>query len=64
MRGEHAPAWRKSSYSNINGGECVEVAGLRAHVGVRDSKRPDGPVLAFPARSFASFVNGLKGPGA
>lgn len=58
-----AAEWRTSSYSNTNGGECVEVADAATHVGVRDSKRPHGPVLAFPAPAFASFVNGLKGRG-
>ncbi|MGR6972819.1 DUF397 domain-containing protein [Streptomyces cynarae] len=35
--------WRKSSYSNAEGGECVEVAdGLLGVVPVRDSKNPAG----------------------
>jgi hypothetical protein len=35
--------WRKSSFSNGQGGACVEVAsGLDR---VRDSKNPGGPVL-------------------
>ena len=42
--------WRKASYSNSNGGACVEVAGnLPGVVAVRDSKDPDGPVLVFLA---------------
>ncbi|MFD8361732.1 DUF397 domain-containing protein, partial [Streptomyces hygroscopicus] len=37
-------AWRKSSYSNPDGGNCVEVAdNLPGIVPVRDSKNPDGP---------------------
>jgi Domain of unknown function (DUF397) len=35
--------WRKSSYSNGEGGECVEVRGTLD--AVRDSKNPDGAVL-------------------
>ncbi|MFJ6982271.1 MULTISPECIES: DUF397 domain-containing protein [unclassified Streptomyces] len=58
-----SPHWFKSSYSG-NGGQCVEVAtnlvpSLDA-VPVRDSKTESGPVLSFPAHSFASFVSALK----
>ncbi|MBL1099545.1 DUF397 domain-containing protein [Streptomyces coffeae] len=58
-------AWRKSSYSNQEGGDCVEVAdGIPGVVPVRDSKRPDGPTLVFPVRSWAAFVDDLTtGPG-
>ncbi|GAA2403509.1 hypothetical protein GCM10010420_33440 [Streptomyces glaucosporus] len=53
--------WRTSSYSNQAGGNCVEVAdGLPGLVPVRDSKAPDGPVLAFPAASWASFIGELR----
>ncbi|HTE86171.1 MAG TPA: DUF397 domain-containing protein, partial [Dehalococcoidia bacterium] len=34
--------WRKSTYSNAEQVDCVEVA---VHGAVRDSKNPDGPVL-------------------
>ncbi|MFJ5881193.1 DUF397 domain-containing protein [Kitasatospora cineracea] len=47
--------WRKSSYSNSDGGECIEVDD--AHPGhVRDSKDPDGPHLAFTPTTWAAFV--------
>ncbi|WP_234365372.1 DUF397 domain-containing protein [Streptomyces sp. RTd22] len=53
-------AWRKSSYSNQAGGDCVEVAdGIPGVVPVRDSKSPHGPVLAFPAASWAAFIGEL-----
>ncbi|MFJ5030721.1 DUF397 domain-containing protein [Streptomyces sp. NPDC088560] len=49
--------WRKSSHSNTSGGECLEVCdGIDSAVPVRDSKAPDGPVLLFAARPWASFV--------
>lgn len=54
-------AWRRSSYSNSNGGECVEVAdGFTGLVPVRDSKDPEGPALVFRGAAWASFVAGLK----
>ncbi|MFE2375818.1 DUF397 domain-containing protein [Streptomyces sp. NPDC059398] len=56
-----AAAWRRSSYSNQDGGECVEVAdGCDAVVPVRDSKNPNGPVLAFAADRWSSFVSALR----
>ncbi|MFJ3233395.1 DUF397 domain-containing protein [Streptomyces sp. NPDC086787] len=60
------PRWFTSSYSN-NGGDCVEVAvnlvATRGMVPLRDSKHRTGPVLAFPAASFASFVASVKAGG-
>ncbi|MER6627541.1 DUF397 domain-containing protein [Streptomyces sp. NPDC000987] len=55
-----AASWRKSSYSNQDGGACVEVCDdLGAVVPVRDSKVP-GPVLVFPAGGWSSFVAAVK----
>ncbi|NJQ03613.1 DUF397 domain-containing protein [Streptomyces zingiberis] len=53
--------WRKSSYSNGDGGACLEIAdGLPGLVPVRDSKAPTGPALAFPTSSWAAFVTALR----
>ncbi|MFB6521328.1 DUF397 domain-containing protein [Streptomyces sp. NPDC056401] len=53
--------WRKSSFSNGTGGDCVEVAdGLTGIVPVRDSKVQDGPVLVLSATAWSGFVTGLK----
>ncbi|MEV6568869.1 DUF397 domain-containing protein [Streptomyces kronopolitis] len=55
-------AWRKSSYSNGDGGDCVEVVDdLPGVVPVRDSKDPHGPALIFPAATWSSFVSAVKG---
>ncbi len=54
-------AWRKSSYSGNNGGECVEVAAAtRGTVAVRDSKNPDGPRLAFAPQAWKAFTRRTK----
>lgn len=56
-----AVTWRKSSYSNSDGGACVEVSDdFAAIVPVRDSKNPHGPVLAFPVDGWASFVSAVR----
>ncbi|RKT54071.1 DUF397 domain-containing protein [Saccharothrix australiensis] len=52
--------WRKSSYSAGNGGDCVELAHATTSLLVRDSKNPDGPVLAFDRARFAGFLTALK----
>ncbi|MFJ2159590.1 DUF397 domain-containing protein [Streptomyces sp. NPDC087856] len=50
--------WRKSSYSNGTGGDCVEVHDdLPGVVPVRDSKVPHGPALLIAAAAWAPFVD-------
>lgn len=51
--------WRKPSRSGANGDNCVEVATDRDHVLVRDSKDPDGPVLAVTAGEWRVLLAGL-----
>ncbi|MBD9725829.1 DUF397 domain-containing protein [Streptomyces sp. NPDC013978] len=51
-------AWFKSSHSDNEGGDCVEVAlsHARLTVHVRDSKNPTGPTLTLPAPAWAAFI--------
>ncbi|MFG2908701.1 DUF397 domain-containing protein [Kitasatospora sp. NPDC048286] len=52
--------WRKSTYSNGQGG-CVEVAdGYPGVMPVRDSKDPKGPALVFPLDGWESFVAAVR----
>ncbi|MFI0542485.1 DUF397 domain-containing protein [Streptomyces sp. WSLK1-3] len=55
--------WRKSSYSNGEGGNCVEVTDVVPGVmPVRDSKLgPDSPVLVFPTGAWTHFLGSLRG---
>lgn len=55
-----AATWRRSSYSNSDGGQCLEVAERLPVVPVRDSKNPDIPALVFPAPAWASFVAAVR----
>jgi hypothetical protein len=54
--------WRKSTYSNGSGGNCVEIAdGFPGVVPVRDSKDPDGPALVFGASTWSAFIGLVTG---
>jgi hypothetical protein len=56
-----SPRWQKSSYSGNGGGNCVEVARNLPHVvAVRDSKNPDGPVLALTPAMWRNLIADLK----
>ncbi|MGW7350753.1 DUF397 domain-containing protein [Streptomyces sp. NPDC054784] len=53
--------WRKSSYSNQDGGDCVEVAdGFAGVVPVRDSKYPYRGAIQAPAASWTAFVSAVR----
>ncbi|TWV52818.1 DUF397 domain-containing protein [Streptomyces misionensis] len=53
--------WRKSSYSNTDGGNCVEVSDdLPSVVPVRDSKDTTRAHLLFTAATWEAFVRGTK----
>jgi hypothetical protein len=52
--------WRKSSRSNGQGGNCVEVSTVDTIVGVRDSKDPSGPVLTFSPGDWRAFVEAIN----
>jgi Domain of unknown function (DUF397) len=60
-------AWRKSSYSGGNGGQCVEVAAATANrseqdriCAIRDSKNSRGPILAFSPGQWRRFTTDVK----
>lgn len=53
--------WRKSSFSDGQGGSCLEVAdGFDDVMPVRDSKNPEGPEICFGHGSWKQFVSALK----
>ncbi|WP_436737989.1 DUF397 domain-containing protein [Streptomyces sp. BBFR102] len=55
-----ALAWRKSSYSDGGGGDCVEVSPCACPtpttLHIRDSKNPTGPTLTLSSTAWAAFV--------
>jgi len=56
-------AWRKSTYSADNNGDCVEVGGGAPVVVVRDTKDRAGAVLAFGADAWARFAAAVRDAG-
>jgi hypothetical protein len=57
---ENRAQWRKSSYSNSQGGDCVEVAMTGASVLVRDSKAPESGRLALSPGAWDAFLTGVR----
>ncbi|ONK13556.1 DUF397 domain-containing protein [Streptomyces sp. MP131-18] len=54
-------AWRTSSYSNSDGGSCVEVAdGIPHTIPVRDTKARSGPALFVPGTAWRPFIEATK----
>jgi hypothetical protein len=51
--------WRKSTYSDANGGDCIEVASAD-DVMVRDTTDRDGTMLTIPIESWQKFTASLK----
>ncbi|WP_151477802.1 DUF397 domain-containing protein [Streptomyces albicerus] len=56
--------WFKSSYSDSEGSDCVEVALTPTTTHIRDTKlTPTSPELAFPAPAWSAFISAVQ-PGA
>jgi hypothetical protein len=52
--------WRKSTYSEGNGGSCVETASGDDMVLVRDTTDRDGGTLTFTAGAWRGFTRCLQ----
>jgi hypothetical protein len=52
--------WRKSTYSDASGGDCIEVSDAARAVLVRDSKDRDGATLPFGLQAWREFTAGIK----
>ncbi|MEV1020796.1 DUF397 domain-containing protein [Streptomyces sp. NPDC050264] len=52
--------WRKSSYSNGMGGECVEVALSTQQIAVRDSKLRQGSSLSTSPPAWEDFLKAIQ----
>ena len=52
--------WRKSTYSDANGGNCVETATGEGVILVRDTNDRDGGTLALSATAWRTFLGTLR----
>jgi len=48
--------WFKSSYSDGEGGQCLEVAVTPDTIHLRDSKQPTAPPLTLSPTAWSAFV--------
>ncbi|MEU2114989.1 DUF397 domain-containing protein [Streptomyces sp. NPDC016459] len=51
--------WKKSSYSNGSGGECLECAQTKTKIFIRDSKFTQGPTISMQSAPWQTFVDSL-----
>ncbi|AOS64799.1 DUF397 domain-containing protein [Actinoalloteichus hymeniacidonis] len=54
------PTWRKTSRSNGQGGECIEIGSAPGWVGIRDTKNRDGGTLVVDRAVFGAFLAAVK----
>jgi hypothetical protein len=52
--------WRKSSYSDGNGGDCVEAASGECLILVRDTADRNGTTLTVPDDAWQAFTASLR----
>jgi Domain of unknown function (DUF397) len=52
--------WRKSTYSDANGGDCVELASVDGQVMVRDTTNRGGLTLTVPTESWRDFLSRVR----
>jgi hypothetical protein len=52
--------WRKSSYSDGNGGACIETASGSGTILIRDTTDRGGVTLSVPAAAWVKFTAALK----
>lgn len=50
-------SWFKSSYSDGEGGQCLEVAIAPDSIHLRDSKNPTGPRLTLTPTAWSAFLS-------
>jgi hypothetical protein len=51
--------WRKSTHSDANGGDCIEVASTEVII-VRDTTDRSGVVLVIPVQAWQRFTISLR----
>jgi hypothetical protein len=52
--------WRKSTYSDANGGNCVELASLDGQIMVRDTTDRGSVTLTVPAQAWQDLLTRIR----
>jgi hypothetical protein len=52
--------WKKTTRTQFEGENCVEVAFVDQAIAVRDARDPDGPALIFTVAEWEAFLGGAK----
>jgi hypothetical protein len=52
--------FRKSSYSQPHGGNCVEVADLPTGTAVRDTQNRQEGHLSFPSQEWSALLSSVR----
>jgi Domain of unknown function (DUF397) len=52
--------WRKSSYSNSTGGQCIECGTAAGSVLIRDTTNRDGATLAVSPAAWTRFLATIR----
>ena len=52
--------WRKSTFSNDTGGECVELATGHGTILIRDTTDRAGALLTVPAAAWRDFLTRVR----
>ena len=52
--------WRKSTYSDATGGNCVETASGNGAILVRDTTNRAGTTLTVPAAAWQHFLTRIR----
>jgi hypothetical protein len=51
-------AWHRSR--RCDSSACIEVALIDGRIAVRESERPDGPILRFTHAEWSAFAAGIR----
>ncbi len=57
-RSHNSLTWRTAL--SCDGGACVEVAADQNSILMRNSRRPDGPLVEYTPEEWHEFVSGVK----
>ena len=60
MSASDKPVWRKSSFSNGAGNECVELASIGDATALRDSKNPTGAALLMAPSPWEALRDAVR----